>query len=360
MTPSILQGVTLFVVMYGTSLLRNKYLRKILPLLLLYSTFFLIAQGIYNLDFEFPTSEVLENIGFIKYDPYIIYMGIQCIPISLLAAYWRYSVYFKKKMKEKKRKAISSHMSQASGGESSDNEDNQLFGTEKEIRHPHSKKRDLQDKGNGSNSNKETSKYIQWIEKIAENTKYSAVLSWRIFLKNSYYFTLLALLLCSLIDANLFNFGYLCFFVVFLLSRKIAMMFWIVLVIYTESVIMVIFLWQLHWTEKYDDTNTAEWFGLQHYEYLITGLMIPLLIFIFSLVQLGLIRVFKRRLKKEGRTLRDKNVSTSEFDHKLDAGPKTRIILNSIEYFLDFSLLWICYLTLYVVSMIGQYDLFSL
>lgn len=356
MTPSILQGITLFVVMYGTSLLRTKYLRKILPILLVYSTLFLIGQAIYNLDVNFKTSDTLELLGFVKYDPYLIYIGIQCVPISFLAAYWRYSVYFKKKMKEKKLNQTSSTIL------SNNDSDDEFFGVkvdEKDL-NQNKKKKKLKSNSKDDKDNNNQPKYVQIVEKLALDTKYIAVLSWQIFLKNSYYFTLLALLLCSLVDANLFNFGYLCFFVVFLLSRKIAMMFWIVLVIYTESVIMVIFLWQLNWTESKDDSSTAEWFGLQHYEYLISGLFIPLLIFIFSLVQLGLIRVFKKRLKKEGRNLRDTNVNVNEFSHKLETGPKTRIILNSIEYIVDVSSLWICYLTLYLVSMIGQYDLFSL
>ena len=337
-SPSIMQAITLCIVLYGTSILPHKILHKILPLLLVYTALYIIAQAIYNIDFNFPQSDTLSNIGFSQFDSYFGYLGIQCIPVFLLAAHWRFCKL---------------HNSFEAKKEDNDNEKQEKDDNKKERKRINIF---------ADRFDKTTVDKIQfYIFESLSFIEYCIDLSWQIFLKNSYYLTLLALLLCSLLDANLFNFGYLCFFVLFLLSRKIAIMFWIVLVLYTESVIMIIFLWQLTWTEHLDDTDTADWFGLQHYDHLISGLVVPIAIFGFSIAQLQLINVFKKSLKEQGLKIHDSSVKAASFSgQKLDVGPKTRILFNTCEYLLDRFSLPVIYMALFTVAMAGSYDLFSL
>ena len=344
--------------MYGSSLLPSKYLRIILPLLLLYSSLFLISQAAFNVAVGIAGNEIIEgkiwlqDLGFVYYSHYFAYIGVQCIPIFILATHLKFSAEYKEmnekleiEQKDLKQRLASSIAINADIIETGDlmksdcgtECDDAIDGKHGKVKH----------------------KFSHLMKNGAAFLNYSTSLGWHIFLKNSYYITLVALLLCSLIEANLFNFGYLCFFVLFLLSRRIAMIGWVFLVLYTETVIMVTFLWQLSWTEGLDDTVAADWFGLQHYENLINGLFVSLLIFIFSIVQLGLIRVFEAQLKQEGKHLHKADVSSFTTDD-LPLGPWTRIMFNSIDYFIDYSSLWICYLALYVVSMTGHFDLFSM
>jgi len=193
-TPSIIQAGLLMMVMYGTSLLDQHRLRKLMPVILIYSSLFVMMQAVYNVPFEKPVTETLINVGFILFKTrYILFLGIQCIPNILLALYWRYSTYFIELKTDSSDRELDSFVSEMD-----------LKSSTESIPPLQSKARRLYEK----------------IKNIFE-------IAFQIFFIQSYSLSLLALLLCSLLSVNLFNFGYLCFFVVFM-SRRIAFLCWIV------------------------------------------------------------------------------------------------------------------------------------
>lgn len=305
---------------------------------MIYSGFFILLQSLYNLNPSFPESEMLTNFGMIHYEYYLPIIGIQCIPIIILAFYWR------------ARKIQNLHLLQQTQNSSLNDAVRNLVEPDEPKKH-HKKHKA---------SKKENLRVF--LSQSSENLIYTCRVCWNIFLHNSYYLTLIALLLCSLIEVNLFNFGYLCFFVLFLLSRRIANYFWILLVLYTVTVILIIYIWQISWTEHLDDSFAAELFGLQHFDHLISGLIISLSIFFISYVQLSLIQVQKTQTSKlkHSSAVQVAEVSPSEPADPFEYGPKTQMILNSLGYLLESSTIWICYLTLFISSMIASYNLFAM
>ena len=394
-------------VMYGSTLLKKRFLRFFMPPLLLYSTSFLFAQAIYNIQFDFPSNDYFKNFGLIRYDPYLLYIGVQAIAISLLAVYWRYSAYFRRHKKSKSaagekketdkilendgksynsvkedEQAQSSQLRRSNSqvGNATDSESE----SDMELDNPDIRQQILERIQDNSSLNQmpleereklqarqletfgkkgKRDKFMEIVIDVVTAIKNALHITWQMFLQNSYLITLFGLLLCSLLSVTIFNFIYLIFFVVFLLSMKIAFIFWGVLVLYTESVILVIYVWQVTWTEDFDDTTAASLFGLQHYDFLLKGLAIPLFILIFSMLQLQIIRLVKMRLKQQGKSLRKSNISEIEENDDLDKVSYPRfllILINTITMIRDNYSLVFCYFFFFFVAILGSYDLFSL
>lgn len=380
-----------------------------MPPLLIYSTTFLIAQAIYNIQFDFPSNDYFKNFGLVRYDPYLLYIGVQAVAISLLAVYWRYSAYFRR---HKKSKSDTDGSGKKETDKILENDAKSYDSVKEDEQVPSSQLRRSRSVGNATDSESESDMELdnpeirqQILERLQEGNnklnqmpltekeklqarrldtlgqkgkreqlmefvidvvgaiKNALQITWQIFLQNSYLITLFGLLLCSLLSVTIFNFIYLIFFVVFLLSMKIAFIFWGVLVLYTESVILVIYVWQVTWTEDLDDSTTATLFGLQHYDFLLKGLAIPLFILIFSMLQLQIIRLVKMRLKEQGKTLRKSNITEIEENDDLDKVSYPRfllIIINTITMIRDNYSLLFCYFFFFFVAILGSYDLFSL
>lgn len=322
---------------------------------MIYSCIFILLQSLFNiLHTSGSESYLLYNLGFHNYEYYCFYIGVQCIPIFILAFFWR----IRKTQKQQQMRMLRTPTVSDSTTFISDPSNNE-------------------NRGNSDGKKAKKKRSLSLKEKIqklfldsSDNILYFLRVCWKIFLENSYYFTLLSLLLCSLIQINLFNFGYLCFFVLFLMSRRIAHHLWIVLVLYTGCVIMIIYLWQITWTEDLDSTWVAELFGLKHFEHAITGLIVSLTIYLISLVQLVLIRVENKQSKSApakhssavqvSEMMNDDGARGDDHNNLFEFGPITKMILNSFEVMLKTSNLWICYIALFISSMIIEYSLFAM
>jgi len=59
-------------------------------------------------------------------------------------------------------------------------------------------------------------------------------------------------------------------FVLFIIKPNLAQEFWILLIIYTEFVLLLLFGWQTHATIDMDKNTAARLFGLQHFDPLVS------------------------------------------------------------------------------------------
>lgn len=62
-----------------------------IPLILIYSSVFLVSQALYNIAFDYPTNDIVVNFSYVEYNPYLLYIAAQCIAIVLLSIFWRFS-----------------------------------------------------------------------------------------------------------------------------------------------------------------------------------------------------------------------------------------------------------------------------
>ena len=108
--------------------------------------------------------------------------------------------------------------------------------------------------------------------------------------QHSYLLSLVGLYICGLTAATVFNGGYVLFLIVFLASEKLAHKYWILLVVYAETVILALLVWQVSWTEQYDSNTAVVVIGFEHWSNVFEGLVWHIVILIFSLVQLSINR----------------------------------------------------------------------
>eukprot|EP01105_Mastigella_eilhardi_P010937 TRINITY_DN2524_c0_g1_i4.p1 TRINITY_DN2524_c0_g1~~TRINITY_DN2524_c0_g1_i4.p1 ORF type:complete len:2370 (-),score=537.29 TRINITY_DN2524_c0_g1_i4:78-7187(-) len=81
----------------------------------------------------------------------------------------------------------------------------------------------------------------------------------------SYVLSLVGLYFACLTDVNVINATYMLFFLVFAVSPHVAHAAWIFLVCYSQIVLLVLYIWQIHWTDKATSTAT-DILGLLHFE----------------------------------------------------------------------------------------------
>jgi hypothetical protein len=77
------------------------------------------------------------------------------------------------------------------------------------------------------------------------------------------------------------------FFIIFITSPVLATKLWVVLVLYAQGVVLLLFVWQLSWTESTEEShpilNTIV--GLKHFENLWLDTVWNLIIVIFAVIQ---------------------------------------------------------------------------
>ncbi|KAH3764414.1 piezo-type mechanosensitive ion channel component 2 [Pelomyxa schiedti] len=125
-----------------------------------------------------------------------------------------------------------------------------------------------------------------------------------LLLEYSYILSLIVLYFVCLTGATVFNAVYMIFFVIFIVSPAAAYHGWIALVLYSVFVPLLLYIWQINWTEGVISENAAEIIGLVHFEQLDpaedlwVGLGIPFLIALVVMIQHGVL-LFKKTQVKE-------------------------------------------------------------
>ena len=105
-------------------------------------------------------------------------------------------------------------------------------------------------------------------------------------LRQSYLVSLAALYICGLTAATVLNGVYVGFLIVFLISDTLAFKYWILLVLYTETVILAFIAWQVA-PLSWDANTVVQVIGLQHSQGLLVDLVgWHIVILLFSLIQL--------------------------------------------------------------------------
>eukprot|EP00002_Diphylleia_rotans_P034972 TRINITY_DN7580_c0_g2_i2.p1 TRINITY_DN7580_c0_g2~~TRINITY_DN7580_c0_g2_i2.p1 ORF type:complete len:2095 (-),score=426.44 TRINITY_DN7580_c0_g2_i2:1764-8048(-) len=94
---------------------------------------------------------------------------------------------------------------------------------------------------------------------------------WKPLTQHAYKISLVLLFILASAEINLFHVGYLVFFVAYLIFVDLARRFWIVLVVYCEAVITVLYMWQIKFIQT--DSDAAEVAGLQIFTSPTEGLL---------------------------------------------------------------------------------------
>ncbi len=84
------------------------------------------------------------------------------------------------------------------------------------------------------------------------------------------------------------------FFIVFLTSPRLAKRYWIVLVLYTETALSILYIFQMTWLTNAANTHVAQIFGIQQATPFISIAWIHLVILSFTIVQLAILNRAKR------------------------------------------------------------------
>lgn len=129
------------------------------------------------------------------------------------------------------------------------------------------------------------------------------------FVRYSSILAIIGLYFSGLTSINLINAGYVVFFCFAVIVRhRVLQRSWIVLIIYAELAIITIYVWQVTWTRPYDRNSFPRLLGLTHYsdqdnllwdEKTQTGLIWHLVILAFSLFQHNMVKVARRREKRD-------------------------------------------------------------
>lgn len=108
-----------------------------------------------------------------------------------------------------------------------------------------------------------------------------------LFFRSSYALALIGLYICSLLSVNILSAGYLAFFLLFFLSESLASRFWWALILYTELVIALQFVWQVSWTLAIEN-DVTRLFGLYHFGSNWAGFAWSIVILVFTILQQNL------------------------------------------------------------------------
>mmetsp|Transcript_10938 Transcript_10938/g.33528 ORF Transcript_10938/g.33528 Transcript_10938/m.33528 type:complete len:3049 (+) Transcript_10938:220-9366(+) len=301
----------------------TKHFRKSFWVLLSFSWLFVFAQYIYNIQFGFPENDTLENIGLIPFDYVLPFLGLQCLVLQLLTLSWRYrdlaTEYLDKKDRilDQLAAAVGDNLSNADSStpiawQQRANQSSVIPDSSQLVRSIDEQQGRFSDTSSDDESDLETSELsdvgsirsstsggmqkaatrrrpppltkqtsvfgfapeqtvasMLW-DKIKNSKVYSSMSSsimlFFLFIADqSDLIVYASLYVCGLTSISLLNAGYMIFFVVFISLPRLAARSWIVLVFYTELVILTIVVWQVSWTKQFDSVQAVELVGLRHY-----------------------------------------------------------------------------------------------
>jgi len=165
-------------------------------------------------------------------------------------------------------------------------------------------------------------------------------------LRNTYKATLAGLYVASLIHVNLWNAGFMLFFMIFAISTSLARFGWLFLVLYTQFVLCLTYIWQLSWTESIEETSPLIFrqLGLYHSpdvsHFILEQMLVPVIILICTVIQWRLLQFAENK--------------PSDGWKELHLAPWARVIVTFISQMWDNYGLYLCYLSMFLVSLLIQ------
>lgn len=230
-------------------LISNKYSEKTILPLVIYLGLIIAVQALFNLNgFSFKT---FNDIGLVKFNFVYLSLGVQTILFTMICVIIP--------------KLSFSTIFQIDGA--------QNFEISEDI---------------SSVKSNESSR-----EEIFSPVRSFVIISWTYFsrfvLEYAYLISLVVLFLCGLQEVNVLNAGFLIYFIAFLIFPRLARFSWASLVIYTELVILLEFMWQFSFARNANLDRSSLW-GLKPGN-LWPILTYHLIILLFTSVQLRVYRL---------------------------------------------------------------------
>ncbi|KAJ6246146.1 hypothetical protein M0813_19594 [Anaeramoeba flamelloides] len=168
-------------------------------------------------------------------------------------------------------------------------------------------------------------------------------LVFKFVLSTSFYYSLFIVLICSLNHLTILNSVFMAFFVIFILLKKFARKFWIVLVIYAELVLLLMFIWNFSFI--YNNTNSTDFiylFGLYSDLGFPSFVKWNIMIAIFAVLQYHINKIYsnteKLKIKdndgngdKKEESKKDYNKNGFIFGDDINAGDEEEIEISEME-----------------------------
>eukprot|EP01087_Luapelamoeba_hula_P016396 TRINITY_DN5039_c0_g2_i7.p1 TRINITY_DN5039_c0_g2~~TRINITY_DN5039_c0_g2_i7.p1 ORF type:complete len:2374 (+),score=229.13 TRINITY_DN5039_c0_g2_i7:70-7191(+) len=231
----------------------------------IYAVFYLITQYLFNIPFgtHLQKNETIQNVGWHSYDAPFPHLLLLSALEFTLAVMWHMRVYY--------QVTASAAVTDVSSHSSGSTDFEQEF-SDKRCRVERPKKR---------------SKLVSGL-----------IIVGQAILQQSYHISLAGLWICCLTRVNLFNAGYMLFFVVFIVFETLAMKAWLLLLLYADAVILILYAWQVSepWTRdfKKDYDYSTDLIGLEFYSTVWIGLVWHVIILVFSIFQWELLKFHNR------------------------------------------------------------------
>ena len=176
----------------------------------------------------------------------------------------------------------------------------------------------------------------------------------RFVLQYAYLISLLVLYLCGLQEVNVLNSGFIIYFITFLIFPAVARFAWTSLVLYTELVILLQFIWQFSFARQ-ASLDSSELWGLRKSDNGLWSLLVyHVIILFFTGVQLQAYRLLDRRSAQQTRSYDPENHSSdSAEEHILVQFEQLAVVqrigrvkqfLSSVVTSFTFVVCYLCYL----------------
>jgi hypothetical protein len=161
-------------------------------------------------------------------------------------------------------------------------------------------------------------------------------------------------------DVNVVNAGFVLFFLAFLIFPRLARTCWLSLVLYTESVIVLQFIWSLSRTTL---ENDRLW-GLVAADNLWFQSRYHLVILAFSVVQLDTYRFLQQQEKEiafsEALQLQLQSTGVNDTSRDSFLMRISATVVNAFKSFFHRYTLTICYILMSIVGLTGEVNLIKL
>ncbi|KAJ3444272.1 hypothetical protein M0812_10125 [Anaeramoeba flamelloides] len=290
-----------------------------------------LIQYIFNIDFGWDSSEILQDIGFTYFENSKFFFGFGIFTISFLFFQNRIINNFKKLKDNKDSNQIIIYENQNSESVdefeldfekqqntdndttytkgrllstdySSDSEDiqwinpnlqNNKDNKNKMNKNKNKNKNNKNNNKSGNNSDSNSESYLK--ETNSKRSKKVKIQFFQIirkiiirfFFGYSYYLSLFIVVISSLNNITILNSVFMIFFVIFILSKKIARRYWIFLVIYSELVLLTMFLWNFSFISNntHTESNFIYILGVYSDSNFSSFIFWNILITLFSIIQ---------------------------------------------------------------------------
>ena len=183
-----------------------------------------------------------------------------------------------------------------------------------------------------------------------------------LFLAYAYLVSVIVLFFCGLQQVNIINTVFLLYSIAFLIFPRLARKFWISLVVYTEIIIVLLFIWQLTYFKSRPIEYARLW-GLENQGTLWKQLQFHIVILLFTSIQLNTYRLLDKKQRMSAETDRE---TLNEEDILPDAIKNSWIrkfgmrLSDFLETITSRYTLIACYLVFSLISLLKPVTVFDL